>query len=166
MTRVAQAMSGMAPDAFRALMRHQANTVTVITADGTPPVGFTATSLSSVSLRPALVSFCVDTSSSSRSALAAVRHVGVHILRADQEEVARAFAARGINRFARHRAWRIGPHGVPLLDGVAAWAVCEVRERVTAGDHEIVVAAPLAAGQNGEAAAPLVHYMGAYTALR
>jgi flavin reductase (DIM6/NTAB) family NADH-FMN oxidoreductase RutF len=37
---------------FRALLRHQASTVTVVTAPGTPPAGFTATSFTSVSLQP------------------------------------------------------------------------------------------------------------------
>jgi flavin reductase (DIM6/NTAB) family NADH-FMN oxidoreductase RutF len=46
-------------DRFRALLRHQASTVAVVTAPGTPPVGFTATSFTSVSLDPPLVSFCL-----------------------------------------------------------------------------------------------------------
>ncbi|MDQ7905140.1 flavin reductase family protein [Phytohabitans sp. ZYX-F-186] len=151
-------------DAFRALMRRLAATVTVVTVPGSPPVGFTATSFTSVSLRPPLVSFCLDRGSSSWPTVERAAYVGVHLLADGQHEVARTFATSGIDRFAVHGAWRLGPYGVPLLDSPAAWLLCRVTRRVPAGDHAIVLAEPLQ-GQHDRGGAPLVYHMGGYSAV-
>jgi flavin reductase (DIM6/NTAB) family NADH-FMN oxidoreductase RutF len=148
---------------LRRLLRRQAATVVVITAAGSErPVGFTATSFTSVSLRPPLVLFCVDCGSSSWPAVRAAAHVAVHLLGADQAELARTFATRGIDRFAP-TAWHSGPYGVPLLDRALGWLVCRVAERVTAGDHAIVLAEPVVTAHAG--GAPLLYHNGHYTRL-
>jgi flavin reductase (DIM6/NTAB) family NADH-FMN oxidoreductase RutF len=151
------------PDTFRALLRRQAASVAVVTAAGVPPAGFTATSFTSVSLRPPLVSFCLDRSSSSWPTVACAAHVAVHLLGEDQRDVARTFATSGIDRFATHRGWRLGPHGVPLLDRPLAWLLCRVTQTVLAGDHAIVLAEPVA-GEQGDGI-PLLYHMGRYAAL-
>ncbi|HYN94747.1 MAG TPA: flavin reductase family protein [Pilimelia sp.] len=151
------------PDDFRALLRRQAATVTVVTAAGSPPVGFTATSFTSVSLHPPLVSFCLARASSSWPTVRRAGHVAVHLLAEGQQEVARTFATSGIDRFAEHGDWRPGPHGVPVLDGALAWLVCRVTQRVDAGDHAIVLAEPLVAGQR--LGAPLLYHSGRYARL-
>jgi flavin reductase (DIM6/NTAB) family NADH-FMN oxidoreductase RutF len=154
-------------DLFRQLLRRQAASVVVVTAPGERPVGFTATSFTSVSLDPPLVSFCLDRGSSSWPTVETAAHVGVHILGQEQEQVARTFATSGIDRFASHRAWQVGPHGVRLLDGALAWLVCRVVQRVPAGDHAIVLAEPVY-GQHevDEAHPPLVYHMGRYGVIR
>jgi flavin reductase (DIM6/NTAB) family NADH-FMN oxidoreductase RutF len=157
-------MGSLDADAFRTLLRRQAATVTVVTAPGSPPAGFTATSFTSVSLRPPLVSFCLDRGSSSWPTLERAAHVGVHLLGEDQHEVARTFATSGIDRFAAHTGWRYGPHGVPLLDSPVAWLLCRVTERVTAGDHAIVLAEPLL-GHYAHGAAPLLYHEGRYASV-
>ncbi len=151
--------SSVDPDAFRSLLRHQASTVTVVTVPGQPPAGFTATSFTSVSLRPPLVSFCLDRAASSWPAVESAEHVGVHLLGAGQADLARTFATHGADRFAC-TAWRSGPRGVPLLDGALAWLVGRVAGRITAGDHAIVLAEPVAAGYRE--GAPLLYHDGRY----
>jgi flavin reductase (DIM6/NTAB) family NADH-FMN oxidoreductase RutF len=163
MTVIAEPVTPVDPDTFRALLRRQAASVAVVTAAGEPPVGFTATSFTSVSLRPPLVSFCLARSSSSWPTVARAAHVAVHLLGADQGEVARTFATSGIDRFAVHAGWRYGPYGVPLLDEPVAWLLCRVTERVLAGDHAIVLAEPLT-GRHTEGS-PLLYHMGRYAAL-
>ncbi|MFC0531515.1 flavin reductase family protein [Phytohabitans kaempferiae] len=163
MTVIAGPHAPVDPDAFRALLRRQATTVTVVTAAGQPPVGFTATSFTSVSLRPPLVSFCLDRSSSSWPTVAGAEHVAVHLLGADQRDIAQTFATSGIDRFTAHTGWRYGPYDVPLLDEPIAWLLCRVTQRVPAGDHAIVLAEPLA-GSHGDGA-PLLYHMGGYAAL-
>ncbi|GIJ13099.1 flavin reductase family protein [Micromonospora andamanensis] len=160
---------------FRTLLHQQASTVTVVTAvaPGSRPsclgdlgeplrTGFTATSFTSVSLDPPLVSFCLGVDSSSWTVLARAEHVAVHLLAADQTEAARVFATNGIDRFAAYPGWTPGPFGVPLLGGVLASLLCRVVHRVPAGDHNVVIAEPLAlsGGAGGE---PLVHHRGGYT---
>ncbi|MGN5377857.1 flavin reductase family protein [Streptomyces lasalocidi] len=60
----------------------------MITARGAAgPVGFTATSLTSVSADPPLISFGIGTGASSWPAIAETDHVGVHILGEHQGEL-------------------------------------------------------------------------------
>jgi flavin reductase (DIM6/NTAB) family NADH-FMN oxidoreductase RutF len=154
------------PDLFRALLRRHAAAVVVITAPGTPPAGFTATSFTSVSLDPPLVSFCLAHSASAWPAVQTAEVIAVHVLTQEQEQVARTFATRGIDRFAAHGAWHPGPDGVPLLDGVLATMVCRVFQRVKAGDHTIVLATPEVGEHHADlAVAPLVYHDGRYAAL-
>jgi flavin reductase (DIM6/NTAB) family NADH-FMN oxidoreductase RutF len=152
------------PQLLRALLRHQASTVTVVTAPGTPPAGFTATSFTSVSLDPPLVSFCLNRSSSSWPTVAGAEHVGVHLLAQRQHELARRFATSGIDRFGAPTVWRTGPHEVPVLDGTLAWLVCRIVDRVAAGDHVVVLAEPLHA-QHGYQDSPLLYHQGRYACL-
>jgi flavin reductase (DIM6/NTAB) family NADH-FMN oxidoreductase RutF len=154
-------------DLFRALLRRHAAAVVVITAPGEPPAGFTATSFTSVSLDPPLVSFCLAKSASAWPAVEAAQTIAVHVLTQGQEQVARTFATRGIDRFAAHGAWKPGPDGVPLLDGVLARMVCHVQQRVEAGDHTIVLASPeIGEHHADEEIAPLVYHAGRYAELR
>jgi flavin reductase (DIM6/NTAB) family NADH-FMN oxidoreductase RutF len=164
MTAIAEPLASIDPDTFRALLRRQAASVAVVTAAGDPPAGFTATSFTSVSLRPPLVSFCLARSSSTWATIAGAAHVAVHLLGEDQQEIARTFATSGIDRFAAHSGWRPGPFGVPLLTEPVTWLLCRVTERVPAGDHTIVLAEPLT-GHFGEGA-PLLYHMGGYAGLR
>jgi flavin reductase (DIM6/NTAB) family NADH-FMN oxidoreductase RutF len=162
-SEAAPAQESVAADRLRRLLRRRAATVTVVTAaNGGRPVGFTATSFTSVSLRPPLVSFCVDGRSSSWPVLRETEHAAVHVLDAAQADVARTFATRGIDRFAA-TGWRPGPYGVPLLHRTLAWLVCRVAARIPAGDHVIVLAEPVEIGcVDGS---PLLYHNGQYVGL-
>ncbi|NJC72274.1 flavin reductase family protein [Planosporangium thailandense] len=150
------------PDLFRSLLRRHAAGVVVITTTGDTPVGFTATSFTSVSLQPPLVSFCLHRGSSSWPAVSVADHVAVHVLTDGQEQVARTFAASGIDRFAAPTRWRTGQHGLPVLDGALAVLVCRVVERIEAGDHAIVLAEPVDGEHLTDDSAPLLYHMGRY----
>lgn len=147
---------------FRSAFRRHAAGVAVITADGPQgPVGFTATSLTSVAAEPPLLSFGVSLGSSSWPALAEAPYVGVHVLGDHQQELAAVFARSGADRFGPPTAWSAGPYGVPLLHGVSAWLVGRVLNRVPAGDHRIVVAQAVAADPHGPGG-PLLYHQGGF----
>ncbi|MBH5333881.1 flavin reductase family protein [Streptomyces pactum] len=150
---------------LRAVFRRHAAGVAVITAAGERPTGFTATSLTSVSMDPPLLSFGVGTGSSSWPVFATAGYVGVHVLGEHQRELAATFARSGADRFAPPTRWRTGPHGVPLLAGVPAWLVCEVTARIPAGDHRLLIASPVAGDASG-AGRPLLYHQGCFNALR
>jgi len=155
--------AAVAADTLRRLLRRQAATVTVVTAtDGRRPVGFTATSFTSVSMHPPLVSICVSRRSSCWLVLQATEHVAVHVLDAGQADLARAFSTRGVDRFAAV-GWRPGPFGVPLLNRALGWLVGRVAARVTAGDHAIVLAEPVTVGW--VEGSPLLYHNGQYVGL-
>jgi flavin reductase (DIM6/NTAB) family NADH-FMN oxidoreductase RutF len=148
---------------FRRVLRRHAASVVVVTAPG--PAGFTATSFTSVSLDPPLVSFCVSRTASAWPRISEAPVVAVHVLTAGQERLARSFATPGIDRFAAHE-WHEGPHAVPLLDGALAILICRVVNLFEAGDHVIVVASPVhAEHHNDTEATPLVYHDGTYVAL-
>ncbi|WP_310718689.1 flavin reductase family protein [Streptomyces lydicus] len=153
------------PDLLRSVFRQHAAGVAVITAHGAAPVGFTATSLTSVAADPPLLSFGIGTGASSWPAVSEAAHVGVHILGEHQEELAATFARSGADRFGPATSWRTGPEGVPLLDGVLAWMVCRVVARVPAGDHRIVLAEPVV-GDPAAPGRPLLYHQGRFNALR
>ncbi|GAA2477665.1 flavin reductase family protein [Winogradskya humida] len=154
-------------DLFRSLLRRHAAAVVVITAPGSPPAGFTATSFTSVSLDPPLVSFALAHTASAWPAVQSADTIAVHVLTQEQEHVARTFSTRGIDRFAAHGAWHPGPDGVPLLEGVLATLICRVSQRVEAGDHTIVLAAPSFGEHHSDATVtPLVYHDGSYAHLK
>jgi flavin reductase (DIM6/NTAB) family NADH-FMN oxidoreductase RutF len=113
--------------------------VTAIAAivDGLP-VGLAASSFTSVSLDPPLVSVCVAQSSTTWPVLRQAERFGVSVLAHDQEYAGRRLSARGVDRFAT-LDWRVTDDGAVLLDGAAAWLDCSVEQEVRAGDHDIVV---------------------------
>jgi flavin reductase (DIM6/NTAB) family NADH-FMN oxidoreductase RutF len=153
------------PQLLRSVFRQHAAGVAVITAAGERPVGFTATSLSSVAAEPPLISFGVGTSASSWPVISRAEHIGVHILGEGQQDLAATFARSGADRFGPSTDWRTGPEGVPLLGGVVAWLVCRVVARIPAGDHHIVIAQVVTGDPSG-GGRPLVHHRGRFTALR
>ncbi|WP_267243359.1 flavin reductase family protein [Streptomyces sp. PR69] len=152
-------------DLLRSVFRRHAAGVAVITAQGERPVGFTATSLTSVAAEPPMISFGVGTGSSSWPVLEEAAHIGVHILGEHQRDLAATFARSGADRFAPPTRWHTGPEGVPLLEGVLAWLVCRVVARVPAGDHRIVIAEAVSGDPTGDGR-PLLYCQGRFNALR
>jgi flavin reductase (DIM6/NTAB) family NADH-FMN oxidoreductase RutF len=113
--------------------------VTAIAAlvDGVP-VGLAASSFTSVSLDPPLVSVCLAHSSSTWPLLRTVGHLGVSVLGDHQERVCRQLSARSGDRFAG-TPWRATERGGVLLEGSSAWLDCSIEREIPAGDHDIVL---------------------------
>ncbi|MEV4289571.1 flavin reductase family protein [Nonomuraea bangladeshensis] len=150
------------PDLFRRALAVHASGVVVITAqhEGRPS-GLTATSFSSVSLEPPLVSFYVDRSSTTWPSLRAADHFAVNVLAHDQAELASRFASRGVDRFAEPTRWRPGPLGAPLLQDVSAHLVCLPYETAEVGDHILVVGLVVDADLRGPGR-PLLYHQGRF----
>nr|WP_245691244.1 flavin reductase family protein [Sinosporangium album] len=123
----------------RALAVHAAGVVVVTASVGGEPVGLTATSFSSVSLKPPLVSFYVGHASSTWRRLREAAHFAVNVLAGDQADIAARFARKDVDRFAPPTGWRRGELGVPLLDGASAHLVCAHYSTFDIGDHHLVV---------------------------
>jgi flavin reductase (DIM6/NTAB) family NADH-FMN oxidoreductase RutF len=153
-------------DDLRGTFRHHPAAVAVVTANGpNGPVGLTVTSLVSVSTDPPLVSFNISHTSSSWPTVSLTRHVGIHLLGVDQGELAATFARSGTDRFAPPTVWTPGPRRVPVLDGCRTWMVGSVLEKVTVGDHSIVVVRVLHLGRHPEPAEPLLYHDGGFRRL-
>jgi flavin reductase (DIM6/NTAB) family NADH-FMN oxidoreductase RutF len=123
---------------FRDALAHLVTPVSVVTtADGRGrPCGVTIGTLSSVSLDPPLVMFCVNRSSGSHPVLTTAARLLVHVLAGDQAAVADRFAQRGADRFAGLTdVW----HGLPTIPDTAVRLACARYTTVPAGDHTIVI---------------------------
>lgn len=105
---------------------------------GAEPVGLAASSFTSVSLDPPLVSVCVSTGSATWPLLRRPARIGVSVLAHDQEKACRQLATRGIDRFAG-LDWTATDDGAVLLTGASAWLDCSIHREIPAGDHEIVL---------------------------
>jgi flavin reductase (DIM6/NTAB) family NADH-FMN oxidoreductase RutF len=148
-------------DTLRRTLRRLASGVTVITVPG--PAGFTATSFTSVSVAPPLVSFYVSATASSTPAVRRAEHFAAHVLTGAQAELAERFARSGIDRFADTR-WETDALGVPLLHGVDAWLIARTVEIRPVGDHLLVVGEVVRGGGPADSA-PLLHHAGTLTGL-
>ena len=131
----------LSPQQLRRVFGAFPSGVTAVAAlvDGAP-TGITASSFTSVSLDPPLVSICVAHGSRTWTLLREVSHLGVSILSAAQERAGRQLGARGSERFAG-LAWRATSDGAVLLEGASGWLDTSITQQVRAGDHDIVVMA-------------------------
>ncbi|WP_079176011.1 flavin reductase family protein [Actinacidiphila rubida] len=156
---------GIDPERFKEMFRNHPAGVVVVTLDaGRGPAGFTATSLTSLSLTPPLVSFGIAVTASSWPHVERAGSAVVNFLGAQQEDVARRFATSGIDRFAAPTRWRRLPEGEPVLDGVSGWLRLGLDQVVPAGDHRIVVGR-VEDSWLGTDRSPLLFHDGAYHSL-
>ena len=133
-------MSSFDPRALRDAFGTFMTGVTVVTShdEEGAPIGFTANSFTSVSLDPPLLLISLSKNSSNFEALTSAAGFAVNILSEDQEDISNRFARRVDDRFAG-LDWDKGPHGAPLLGGVAAWFDCSMHKTVDAGDHVLLI---------------------------
>jgi flavin reductase (DIM6/NTAB) family NADH-FMN oxidoreductase RutF len=78
----------------------------------------------------------------------------VHCVPAGAADLAELFGGQtgdDVDKFARC-AWHDGPGAVPLLDACENWFVGRVIGRVDAGDHDLYVLEPVAAGSGDPSA--------------
>jgi flavin reductase (DIM6/NTAB) family NADH-FMN oxidoreductase RutF len=157
-------VSAPTSEEFRRALAHLPTGVTVVTApavDG--PLGATANAVTSLSLDPPLMLACLDLGSRTLGAVREAERFGISVLGSDQEPVARAFATKA----PHSEKWADVPWaergGVPILEGVALWIACELREEHPGGDHVILVGAVDELGAGG--GEPLVFHGTDYRAL-
>lgn len=128
------------PESFKRAFRNHAAGVAVVTASGSDgPVGLTATSVFSVSAEPPLVVFSLSGSSSSAPGIRTADTAVVHLLGADQIELARLCATSGVDRFADRSLWSELDTGEPVFHGAPVWMRGRIIERVEAGQSTLVV---------------------------
>lgn len=100
--------------------------------------GMAASSFTSVSLDPPLVSVCVANTSTTWPKLAGLARLGLSVLAGDHAPIARALASKTGNRFDGVD-WTATESGAVFVHGATLWLECAPFNRVEAGDHEIVV---------------------------
>ncbi|MER6157323.1 flavin reductase family protein [Streptomyces sp. NPDC001868] len=168
----------MSEDEFRAAMSRLAAGVVLVTAheaalDPEGPrgedVGMTATSFMSVSLDPPLVMVGLREGSRMDDLLAEQPLWAVSVLSDHQRTAAARFAMK--NRVSDRLLFEDLPHtrgaitGAPLITGALATLECHTEQRVTAGDHTLVIARVLASTSPTTPGSPLTYFRGRYRQL-
>jgi len=120
------------------------------------PVGFTATSLASLSAEPPLASFNMSRGASSWAAIEQSEWVILHILGENNLALAQKMAAEQSQRFVGEH-WEPGPKSVPLLKDVPAWMLGKIIARYPVADSAVVVAQIVDGGGQGLAGGLLYH---------
>jgi 3-hydroxy-9,10-secoandrosta-1,3,5(10)-triene-9,17-dione monooxygenase reductase component len=172
--RYADTVPGSAPVAsepeparFRQVLGHFCTGVTIITSlDESGPAGFACQSFAALSLDPPLVLFCPSRESATWPRIERAGFFCANVLTAGQQELARVFGTRGVDKFAGV-PWAPAPSGAPVLDGVLTWVGCTVMAVHEAGDHYVVFGQVTELGECS-AEQPLLFYRGRYgvTAVR
>jgi flavin reductase (DIM6/NTAB) family NADH-FMN oxidoreductase RutF len=163
---------------FRAAMSRLAAGVVLVTAhepqadpDGPSgeDIGMTATSFMSVSLDPPLVLIGLREGSRMDDLLAEQPLWAVSFLSRSQGSVAGRFAMK--NRISDRLLFADVPYvrgkesGAPLLDDALATLECRTEQRVTAGDHTLVIGRVLTSALPGAEGSPLTYFRGRYRQL-
>jgi len=124
---------------FRWAMGAFATGVTVVSAareDGRMS-GITVNSLTSVSLKPRLLLWCLGDQSARYDVFAAADTWGVTVLKAEEEALAKRFTRNETENIASEEAEQFG--GVPVLRAGMAHLSCRTHDRRVAGDHLIII---------------------------
>jgi flavin reductase (DIM6/NTAB) family NADH-FMN oxidoreductase RutF len=129
--------------------------------------GFTANSFTSVSLKPALISFCLNTTAGSFDAFFNAKHFAVNILSYDQADVAVRFASSNTNKF-QNIGFTENSFGIPLINNVLSSIECEGYKQIECGDHYIFIGKALKVTINSDLSnkAPLIYYGKSYKELK
>ena len=149
-------------EALRASFRRHASGVSVITlldADK-KPIGFTATSMTSLGANPPLASFNVSQGSSTYPSLAVGKYVGIHTLGAGTVNLAQRMAADHTQRFVIDD-WHEGPYGVPVFPAATSILIAKIRD-IHSIENNAVVIVDIIEGLSGTEDEALLYYQRSY----
>jgi flavin reductase (DIM6/NTAB) family NADH-FMN oxidoreductase RutF len=149
-------------DALKTAFRMHASGVAIITShdDDGLPIGFTATSVTSLGSNPPLVSFNIARGSSSYPQLVVGREVALHTLCAKNLELAQRMAGPKEERFTQKDFELVGK--LPVFKAASAVLIGKVRERFEVEANAVVILDILHGTEPMEQARPLVYYQRGY----
>lgn len=151
-------------DGFLRAMRRVANSVTVVTTDGSAGChGATVSAFSSVSADPPMVLVCLRSDSRIAQAVAENGALCVNVLPQDRSDLANRFAGRdGLDDRFQGVSIRTDCSAPPEIDGATIFAGV-VDQTISAGSHCIFVCRVLSVRSSDEP--PLAYLDGAYHTL-
>ena len=149
-------------DALLGAFRRHASGVAVITTSDSAgnPVGFTATSMTSLGANPPLAMFSVARGASSWEAIASATHVAIHTLGVKNLELAQRMAADHTKRFTQGD-WTVGPEGLPIFEAATAVMIGRVRDVLNIEANAVVIV-EIIDGRLGDEDAALVYHRRGY----
>jgi flavin reductase (DIM6/NTAB) family NADH-FMN oxidoreductase RutF len=125
------------------------------------PVGLAASSFTSVSLDPPLVSFSIANTSKTWPTLRGAERLGLTVLADHHDQVCRRLAGPVEHRFDDVPVTTTDDGAVTLDEGLARFD-CSIHQEVVAGDHTIVIL-QLHAVDHTDGSLPLVFHRSGFT---
>jgi flavin reductase (DIM6/NTAB) family NADH-FMN oxidoreductase RutF len=149
-------------EALKAAFRRHASGVAVITTNDAQgnPVGFTATSMTSLGSTPALVTFNVSRGASSWPALSTAKYVALHMLGTSNLSLAQKMAADNTKRFL-DSDWQRSEFNLPVFQNVTAVLFGKVREFHNVEQNAVFII-EIMSGQTGAEDKALLYNQRAY----
>ena len=133
-------MKSRARTEYRRALAQFATGVTIVTtrtARGAP-TGLTVNSFNSVSLDPPLILWSLSLKAGALPAFRDCASYAINVLAADQLDIAKRFASRGVDRFDG-TPWHTGLQDLPVINGSVATLIARNRNQHIEGDHVIFV---------------------------
>ena len=153
------------PRAYRQTIGQFATGVAVVAIEVDGEIhGMTANAITSVSLNPMLILFCVDKHAKMAELMRQAQGFSINFLRDEQQALSTYFAGGWKQEKAppfRFVAWT----GSPRLEGCAAAISCRLHQIVEGGDHWIVLGEVAALHTGIEPRYPLIFHAGMYRKL-
>jgi len=151
---------------FKDVMSRFPSGITVITTNlDNKLFGFTASSFTSVSLKPLLILFCLHKNAFSINSFNKSNKFGISILAENQIDISKHFARPNNDKFAEI-AYELGSKtACPLISGAVCHIECRKYASYNAGDHIIFVGEVMNNAIKNDLK-PLVYYHKSYTKLQ
>lgn len=102
------------------------------------PVGVAASSFTTVSVEPPLVSVNMRHESTTWPLLRTGRRLGLSVLALGQEDICRRLAGDAVRRF-EGTDWVGHADGGVFIEGATMWLDCSLHAEIPAGDHDVVL---------------------------
>lgn len=123
--------------------------------------GMTINSFSSISLNPALISFCIDNKSGNLKFFKQNRYFLLNILSEEQQDLASAFATP-----KNSKKWSVEPYifskfGNPIFHNSLCFIECQKHKVIKMGDHHIIIGEVINFAKVNEKK-PLLYFSGKY----
>jgi flavin reductase len=165
LTAESSAHEGLDPTRFREAMARLAAGVAVVAClDDGKPRGLLVSSLTSLSVEPPRVLFCVAKSAGSHDLLARADRCALSVLSDRDAEEAERFSRieRVAERFTS-TAWRLAPTAPPLHRGALIGMTGPISQRIDAGSHSVFILDVQTV--ETRSAAPLIYFDRAFRSL-
>jgi flavin reductase (DIM6/NTAB) family NADH-FMN oxidoreductase RutF len=128
-------------EALKSAFRRHASGVCIITLNDQEgnPVGFTATSVTSLGSNPALATFNVARGASSWSALKNADYVAISMLNEESLYLAKKLSEDHTKRFLDDDWKPEAQYQLPIFEKVNAVLICKIRERIEVESNAVIV---------------------------
>lgn len=123
--------------------------------------GMTINSFTSISLNPALISFCIDNKSANLKFFKQNRYFLLNILSQEQQDLASAFATP-----KNSKKWTVEPYifskfGNPIFQNSLCFIECQKHKVIKMGDHHIIIGEVIDFARVNDKK-PLLYFSGKY----